>query len=110
MQLSNPQKVFDLRVHHRDPKTGKIMRENNYVMRLSKEHGTTFERDGIEYYPDGSRVHKAQEVERAPVVAPPQEPEVPQELPPQEPELPQEENPEPPKEPEVQKSAKGHKK
>lgn len=54
---------FDLRVHHRDPKTGKIIRVTPYIMKCSKEHGTKFERDGVEYYANGEMVHAPQTVE-----------------------------------------------
>lgn len=47
---------FDLKVHHRDPKTGAVTKATPYRMVVSKDHGTRFHRDGIEYYPDGSRV------------------------------------------------------
>lgn len=45
---------FDLKVHHRDSKTGKISKETPYTMVVSQERGTMFKRNGVEYHPDGS--------------------------------------------------------
>ena len=42
-------KQFDLNVHHRDPKSGRIMKEDNYILHCHKEHGQVFERDGNFY-------------------------------------------------------------
>lgn len=93
-------KTFDLRVHHRDPKTGKILRANDYVMKVSKEAGTRFERDGIEYHANGERVQAAQPVDVPPEApAPKLNPSAP-EVPPTSPEA---------KEPAHQHN-KGHKK
>jgi hypothetical protein len=49
---------FDLKVQHRDKETGEVIKKTPYVMVVSREYGTRFFRDGIEYHPDGSRVHK----------------------------------------------------
>lgn len=46
---------FDLRVHIRDSKTGKIVRENPYSLSISKEHGVIYTRDGVQFNPDGTR-------------------------------------------------------
>ena len=59
-------KSFDLRVHHRDAKTGKIMRANPYVLHISKENGYRFERDGFEFHANGDRVHRVQVQETPP--------------------------------------------
>lgn len=45
---------FDLKVHHRDKKTGRVVKTTPYQMKVSKEHGTYFIRKGVEYYPDGT--------------------------------------------------------
>lgn len=44
---------FDNKVHIRDPKTGRIVRENHYVLHITKS-GNYYERDGVQYYEDGS--------------------------------------------------------
>lgn len=61
-------KSFDLQVHKRDSKTGKIIRTNDYICKISKEHGTVYVRNGIEYHTNGEPVHAPQvkEVQLAP--------------------------------------------
>lgn len=46
---------FDLRVNHRD-KDGAIVKSTPYRLRISRDHGAIFERDGKKYYPDGKPV------------------------------------------------------
>ena len=57
--------MFDLKVHHKNPKTGKMERVTPYKLRITTQ-GKVFIRDGIEYYESGELVHK-------PVVAKPVE-------------------------------------
>ena len=45
---------FDLKVHHREAKTGRVKKVTPYQMKVSKEFGTVFIRGGVEYHPDGT--------------------------------------------------------
>lgn len=45
---------FDLKVHHRDPESGKVVKTTPYSLRITKDEGATYTRGGIEYHPDGS--------------------------------------------------------
>ena len=45
--------MFDLKVHIRDAKTGRIEKVQPYKMHVDKEKGTFFERDNKLYYPNG---------------------------------------------------------
>ena len=44
---------FDLVVHQRDSKTGRVLSENPYILHCSRENGHLFERGGKLYTPDG---------------------------------------------------------
>lgn len=70
---------FDLRVHHRDKKTGAVIKTTPYILKLSKEHGTVFSRGNVDYHPDGSvkrdmRPKAAEPAAEEPVQAAPQAP------------------------------------
>ena len=46
--------AFDLKTHHRDPKTGQITRKTPYQLRV--EGGQMrYMRNGVAYHPDGSK-------------------------------------------------------
>lgn len=49
---------FDLKVHHREEKTGRIVRVNPYRLHCSKEFGQVYERDGQLFYPNNEPVTK----------------------------------------------------
>lgn len=48
---------FDLKVHHREVKTGRVVKVTPYQMKVDKENGTTFVRGGVTYFPDGTVKH-----------------------------------------------------
>lgn len=54
------EKSFDLKTHHRDKKTGRVMKVTPYVMKISRDHGVRYFRDEIEYYANGDRVAPAE--------------------------------------------------
>lgn len=56
---AKPQKKFDLKVHIRDPKTGRIVRTEPYSLRISSV-GQVFTRHGVDYHPDGTQIDPAQ--------------------------------------------------
>lgn len=45
---------FDLKVHHRDAKSGRIAKVTPYQLKVSKETGQTYIRGGVIFYPDGT--------------------------------------------------------
>jgi len=47
---------FDLKTDHKDPKTGKTVQQNHYIMHISQQHGTIFERDGAFFWPDSTEI------------------------------------------------------
>lgn len=49
-------KKFDLRTDIRDPKTGAIIKRQPYRMEVSRERGSIFIRNNVEYYANGDRV------------------------------------------------------
>jgi hypothetical protein len=59
---------FDLRVHVRDPKSGRVAKSNPYRYHVGRD-GTFYERDGVWYTPDGVVVEKPA-IASAPVSAP----------------------------------------
>ncbi len=68
--------MFDLKVHHKDLKTGKILRSTPYKLTITK-NGSVYTRDGVDYYESGEAINKP-----APVQAPPPKPVVPVQAPP----------------------------
>ncbi len=50
---ADPEGGFDLRVHIRDLKTGKMIKEQPYKLHVDKERGKAFERDGKFYTLNG---------------------------------------------------------
>jgi phage-related minor tail protein len=52
-------KEFDKLVHHRDPKTGRVIKSNPYQLKIDRS-GKRFIRDGITYYENGDRVHPSE--------------------------------------------------
>jgi len=53
---------FDFQVHHREAKTGKVIRTNPYRMHITKQ-GTVIERDGKKFYPNGEEIVEEKKVE-----------------------------------------------
>ena len=49
--------MFDLKVHHKNPKTGRVERSTPYKLRVSPQ-GKIYTRDGIDYYESGELVNK----------------------------------------------------
>lgn len=58
---------FDTRVQHRDGKSGKVIKHTPYVLRISKEHGEVYIRNGIEYAPNGTIIRDTNPKVAAPV-------------------------------------------
>lgn len=57
--------MFDTKVHHRDPKTAKVVKVNPYRCVINPM-GTTYFRNGKQYHPDGSiKFDPAVEAEKA---------------------------------------------
>lgn len=55
--------AFDLTVHHRDPKSGQVLRVTPYKYVCTKDEGNYYIRDGVKYNPDGSLMKDATSVE-----------------------------------------------
>lgn len=49
---------FSLKVHHKHPKSGKLVKITPYQMVVSANGGTRYIRDGVEYHPNGDPVNK----------------------------------------------------
>jgi hypothetical protein len=47
---------FDYKVHHRDPKTGRVTKASPYTMKVSKEDGQVLIRGGVRFYPNGDPI------------------------------------------------------
>ncbi len=65
-QNQTPPPSFDHRVHITDPKTGKVVEENHYILRINAD-GTTYERppgSGMIYDPTGALIKDGQKEKR----------------------------------------------
>lgn len=49
---------FDLTVHHRDNKSGRIIQENHYTLVCDRDKGTYYIRDGQKWAPNGECMGK----------------------------------------------------
>lgn len=60
--LETGEKLFDLRVDIRDPKTGAILKRQPYKKLVSRggEYDEIYVRDGIRYLPNGECLDKAE--------------------------------------------------
>lgn len=54
--MENEIKPFDLKVHHIDPKSKRIVKSSPYIRHAHAEHGVMFERNGKFYYENGKEV------------------------------------------------------
>ena len=52
------EKKFDLKVHHKDKKSGRMTSVNPYQMRHTADGGVRYYRKGVEFYPNGDPVNE----------------------------------------------------